>query len=281
MIKQAFKLMAVLLVLAGSLTACTKKEKIEEPTEEPTVEEVVILEGASLDTNEEFPLAGVKWKLAGIVDDNTNELKVLEPKDSDGFTSHFFGEFYTLLFETKNIYSGRTTTNEIGGTYEANYETNSILFLNLGGTKLGELGDGNLWWSIFPTIKSFFLQENELKLYYNDNKSYLLFKAFEPYSYGKTLKVFIDEPATVQKTRFQHLGGAEGFYFELETKYPELAWTGVVPIGEIPEEYRKEGMSVKISGNVTDYLEVFGVIEPYFRLFFINLFQLKSIKQTK
>jgi hypothetical protein len=55
----------------------------------------------------------------------------------------------------------------------------------------------------------------------------------------------------------------------------------VVPIEEIPEQYRKEGMSVKISGNVTDRLVAFGVIEPHVRLFAINLFQLKSIKQTK
>jgi len=282
MIRKILKLMTVSLVLMSCFVACTKKEKIEDIPKEP--EEVSIKsideEAIKMTNDDKSPLESTKWKLVGIVDANTNELKVLEPIDSDGFASHFFDEFYTLLFESKNTFSGRTTTNGIGGTYEVNYETNSILFLDFGGTKLGELGDGNLWWSIFPKIKSFSLQENELKLYYNDNNNYLFFKAFKPYSYGKTIKIFIDEPATIQKKCFDHLGKAEGFYFVLETRYIELVWTGVVPIEDIPEQYRKVGMSVKISGNVTDCTVGNGCSEPHIKLSAINLFELKSIKSN-
>jgi hypothetical protein len=92
------------------------------------------------------------------------------------------------------------------------------------------------------------------------------------------VKVFIDEPATVQKSCFDHVGKrVEVFYFELETKYPELRLPMIVPIGEIPEQYRKEGMIVRISGNVTNSL-VYGCSEPHIRLAPANLFQLTSIK---
>jgi len=173
--KKALLFLTVFLVM-GSFAACTKGA--ESPMEETnTVEETNIIEKMK-SVEEKSPLEGTKWKLAGIVDTSTNELMVLEPKELDDFYRHVYsvGDFYTLMFDTDSTFSGRTTTNVIGGIYITDYVTNSIHFTSFGGTKLGELGDGGLWWVIFPTIRFFTLQGNELKLFYNDNKNYFLFK---------------------------------------------------------------------------------------------------------
>jgi len=186
--------------IMGSFAACTKET--ESSTEETnTIEEMKSAEETNTvekmkSTEETNPLEGTKWKLAGIVDTSTNELMVLEPKYLDDFFSRVYdvNDFYTLMFDKDDAFTGRTTTNIIMGTYtflktdlenldksnNEKYVTNSIFFDSFGGTKLGELGDGKLWWDIFPTIRFFSLQEKELKLFYNDNKNYFLFKLLEP-----------------------------------------------------------------------------------------------------
>ena len=133
-------------------------------------------------------LQGTKWKLAGIVDVQTGEMKELEPKDCV--------KCYTLTFDTDNPFVGSATnegikswgenyfvtfsaSNELGGNYMADYESHSFQIIRFGGTKAGEMADGYLYvndtfWE--RGIKSFSLQENELRLYFNENKNYLLFQ---------------------------------------------------------------------------------------------------------
>ena len=116
----------------------------------------------------DLTLEGTKWKLAGIVDKKTDYLKVLEPKDCE--------ECYTLAFDTDSAFSSFSASNELTGDYKVDYETNRIQITNFGGTKMGEIGDGNLWWNIIPSVESFSLKKDELKLYYDNENYYLLFK---------------------------------------------------------------------------------------------------------
>ena len=72
--------------------------------------------------------------------------------------------------------------NELGGNYIADYASHSFQIIRFGGTKAGEMADGYLYvddpfWN--RGIKSFALQGSELRLYYNENKNYLLFKSLE------------------------------------------------------------------------------------------------------
>ena len=93
------------------------------------------------------------------------------------------------------------------------------------------------------------------------------------------LKILNDEPVIVQKHCFEHVGRVDAFYFELVNQHSEFfSETGVFPVGVIPQEYRKEGLSVYISGNVTSCKVAAGCIEPNIRLAYIHLFELKSIK---
>ena len=96
----------------------------------------------------------------------------------------------------------------------------------------------------------------------------------------RIVKIYEDEPAIVQKTCFEHVGRKEAFYFDF-VNHSELHSQSVFPIATIPEQFRKEGLSVKISGNVTNCLVAGGCIEPNFRMAPINLFEIKSIKINK
>ena len=118
------------------------------------------------DDNQTLSLEGTSWKLSGIVDIETGALKILEPQDCE--------ECYTLTFEADNTFSAFSSANKLRGNYNAEYKTYIIHVANFGGTKLAERGDGGLWWDIIPSVKSFSLKKDELKLYFNNK--YLLFK---------------------------------------------------------------------------------------------------------
>ena len=128
------------------------------------------------DNEELTSLVGTKWKLVGIMDVKTNTLKVLEPKNCQRCYIIMFnsGLYEDDEYNTNIVYY--SSTNELVGNYNANYETQTISFRIYGGTKVGEVGDGEMWCNIFPTIKSFSFQKNSLRLYYNDQRNYLLFK---------------------------------------------------------------------------------------------------------
>ena len=93
------------------------------------------------------------------------------------------------------------------------------------------------------------------------------------------LKILNDEPAIVRKHCFEHVGRVDTFYFDLVNRYSEFfSDAGVFPAGNIPQQYRKEGLSVYISGNVTSCTVLGGCSEPNIKLVSIPIFELKSIK---
>ncbi|MDR0295788.1 MAG: hypothetical protein LBH91_06370 [Prevotellaceae bacterium] len=138
------KYTVLLLIVAGCFTSCEKGN-------------VQLLEGT-------------RWKLIGIVDVQTGDLIELEPINCN--------EYYTLTFDTGSTFQTFSSVNELQGIYKADYTNQTIQIVNFGGTKMGELGDGNLYADPFGemAIQSFSLQGSELKLYYNDKKNYLKYK---------------------------------------------------------------------------------------------------------
>ena len=129
--------------------------------------------GCDKSESETNTLQGTKWKLAGIVNAQTGNLKVLEPKNCD--------KCYILTFDTDNSFQTFSSTNDLQGIYMADYKTKTMQISDFGGTKIGEIGDGNLYWNhdIWHTVQTFSLQGKELRLYYNENKNYLLFKSLK------------------------------------------------------------------------------------------------------
>jgi len=110
-------------------------------------------------------LLRTKWGLTGIVDVGTGSLTRLEP---DNF-------LYTLYFDSETALSAWSPANTGRGGYVADYETGGIRVSGLWRTEVYDQEDGELWWRILGTVESFSLGDNELKLFYDGGKSYLLF----------------------------------------------------------------------------------------------------------
>jgi len=149
--KQVFFLLAMTIVIAG----CSSFSEMNNEDD-----------SSGVNNDGEVSLKGTKWKLAGIVDTRTGDLKVLEPKDCE--------ECYTLMFDTDSTYTGITSTNKFVGALEISTGIIRIL----GSTKIVEQYDGELYFQTLQTVQSFSLQENVLMMYSNNKKNYLLYKPY-------------------------------------------------------------------------------------------------------
>jgi len=125
------------------------------------------------ENKKKYTLTGTKWKLTGIVDADTNTITEIEPNCD---------ECFTLAFATDSTFYTYAFINKLQGVFKADYEQDSFHLLLFGGTKAGELGNGNLYIDPFweYKIQSFSFKENELNLYYDEQKKYLLFKPLKP-----------------------------------------------------------------------------------------------------
>ena len=142
--KNSLKLAIILLFLAGSVLCCKKD-------------------------NEDL-LSKTTWKLIGFVNVVYEEIKEVEPNSDI---------CYILTFNMDKTFSGYSSTNELRGNYDINYTTSYINFYQIGGTEINELFDGKLYIESLSKVDFFSLQENELKLYYNNKQNYLLYKSWK------------------------------------------------------------------------------------------------------
>jgi hypothetical protein len=111
-------------------------------------------------------LKGTRWKLKGFVDVATGELTEAEPKECEGC--------YTILFVSDSKGCASSVMNQINL---------DLLEENIFGarTKIGDEHNGNakLFYDAIFTAHSFQHESNELKIFYNDKKNYLLYKVIK------------------------------------------------------------------------------------------------------
>jgi hypothetical protein len=139
--KRIILFIAILLFLLGSFSSCNKEER--------------------------DLLTKTKWKLVGFVDVETETIKEAYPN----------GEYhYVLTFNKWGKFSGLTSSNSIEGKYKINYYKHSINFSMKLGTVANEFPDGYIYTDALFKVDYFFIQENELKLYYNNKQNYLLYR---------------------------------------------------------------------------------------------------------
>ena len=92
------------------------------------------------------------------------------------------------------------------------------------------------------------------------------------------ITVLKDEPAYIKKCYFDSFK-AEKFFFGFENESFELSYYGAYPCNELDDEYRKEGLSVLISGKVTNCTVRAGYNNPpNYRTSPVFVFALDSIK---
>jgi len=143
------------------------------------------------------PLQGTKWKLVGIVDVETGDLRVLQ--------ATYYERTFTLAFDNPRLLDAKydfdwleggmsdcteyglgslatiATINIYSGCYEINYERRTFRIVHLTGTRAG-CAIGIVYENAFRYMHGgtqFCLQDNQLRLYYNDNRNYLLFNKVE------------------------------------------------------------------------------------------------------
>jgi len=173
-------LSVVLLMLVAGFVSCNE---VESPSSPET-------------------LKGTSWRLIGIVDAETGDLRMV--RDFDCYRAPE-SEHYKLVFDLSDAamqiqgfiaadcyedglpaFFTRTPGNFLAGCYKFDINTQSIQVSRFGGTRLGELDElPRLYYNAFvyammsPTPQ-IFLKENTLRLYFNDKKYYLLFKQIQP-----------------------------------------------------------------------------------------------------
>jgi len=117
------------------------------------------------DTTNKF-LVETSWKLLGFFDVEKNELTEVGPNI----------DAYTLIFASEIQLHGRGLPNLLAGFYKCNYSLSSfdtIDFRSMTSAMPSE--DEILYVEAMNKIKLFLFTEDELKLFYNDKKNYLLF----------------------------------------------------------------------------------------------------------
>ncbi|MDR1122340.1 MAG: META domain-containing protein [Dysgonamonadaceae bacterium] len=140
------------------------------------------------DHSHEPVLTETKWKLTGFV--TNGNIKTPE-SDSDNR--------YWLLFNEDNTLEGRSSTNELSGSYEINAQTSSLRITSLGGTRAVEYPDGSFFVDSLRAVRSFELQKDTLKLYYSKT-DYLLFnKPGDIVGYYGYLYAYINDTTSVTR----------------------------------------------------------------------------------
>jgi hypothetical protein len=182
MTKIILKTIIIMLILAGFFS-CGNNE-------------FILLDNANNESvslgnvnNEPISLKDTKWKLAGFVDVQTGVLEEIVPKkghldENDILTDGDPIECtkcYTFTFVTDNEAQGWSVANELRISFFDSFQNSStnISFSKTplcGGTKIGESVTPTRYVRALQQLTSNIYSNDEIKLFYNNNENYLLYK---------------------------------------------------------------------------------------------------------
>jgi len=145
--KQFIKTLSVVLLLIGAF---------------------MVLGGCEKKKENKNPLKNTEWKLVNFVDVANNTNKIPEPNSEMCYILKFL--------ETADSLTAVSSTNNFIGTYTIDIKTSSISITRLVGTEINEIGDGVSYVKSLNTVDKYMIDNNILKLYYDDNKNCLEFK---------------------------------------------------------------------------------------------------------
>ena len=128
----------------------------------------IVLGGCEKKKGNKNPLKNTEWKLVNFVDVANNTNKIPEPNSEMCYILKFL--------ETADSLTAVSSTNNFIGTYTIDIKTSSISITRLIGTKINEIGDGVSFVKSLNTVDKYMIDNNILKLYYDDNKNCLEFK---------------------------------------------------------------------------------------------------------
>jgi predicted small lipoprotein YifL len=146
--RKTLKWAAVVLLVVGSVAACGEKEK-----------------------NSEQPLKNTKWKLEGIVDLQTSNMKTLEPASCE--------ECYTLTFDTNysaTVHSIRMELKLDLLKLSDSVNLEGMLWCERYDKDGQDYCDSDDFRRAILTTETHSATKEELKLFYDGKSKYLLFK---------------------------------------------------------------------------------------------------------
>ncbi len=108
------------------------------------------------------------WKCVGFGNAETNKVKPIKSQDCN--------KCYILRLNADGTVGGKSSTNEVQGHFEVDLKLKKLKVSIGVRTYINEYLDGNLYLETINKVTHYSLsKENELLLYYNDKKEYLLF----------------------------------------------------------------------------------------------------------
>ena len=128
----------------------------------------IVLSGCEKKKENKNPLKNTEWKLVNFVDVANNTNKIPEPNSEMCYILKFL--------ETGDSLTAVSSTNNFIGTYTIDIKTSSISITRLVGTEINEIGDGVSYVKSLNTVDKYMIDNNILKLYYDDSKNCLEFK---------------------------------------------------------------------------------------------------------
>ena len=128
------------------------------------------------------------WKMLALVDKENNTSRI--PEEWEGNEEEYYkSNIYFLMFYNDSLSSGRAGVNYLGGKYhiDKNISNQWELFISIRATsEANDTPDGWLYIDILNKVQSFAIEKTEpeqLKLFYDDGKKYLLFEKRKPFWY--------------------------------------------------------------------------------------------------
>ena len=116
------------------------------------------------------------WKLEGfgtVGADGAERVEAFDDSspwpDDDGISR------FTILFLDDRSWIGMSSSNELYGRYSC--QDDGLELATFGGTKVGETPDGGKYCEALRLVKHYKLDGDKLRLFYDGQKSYLLFHA--------------------------------------------------------------------------------------------------------
>jgi hypothetical protein len=117
-------------------------------------------------------LTGTSWKLIAFVDVENNESKELNELSKES------NQKFRLTFTTDTSFFGSLRTNDFIGDYVIGNNVNDLWQFTTAdvhiGTAAGDSPEGWLFLEVMGKIQFFTITSEQLKLFYNDKKNYLL-----------------------------------------------------------------------------------------------------------
>lgn len=132
-------------------------------------QEPLIIPINQLPTNPEYsnyPMQGTTWKFLGFANLSDSTFRYAEPQNDFS---------YKLCFATDSTFTGTSSTNEIIGDYVYNMDFGTIEVISIGGTKRGEIYDGQLYQVSIKQVETYSITEYGLRLYFHSGSQYLLY----------------------------------------------------------------------------------------------------------